>query len=151
MKITPLRILLVMDAVVLFSLGLFLVLEPKQVELAFHFTDLPGGVSYIIGLWGCVLATMAIGYAVAAMDPIRHLVWVQVGIARGALECVLGAIYLARGVVTWQQAGFGIIVAAVITVAYLVFYPRKPRLAGSGVPPPQTVSASSATSGKAGV
>ena len=101
MKITPLRILLVMDAVVLFSLGLFLVLEPKQVELAFHFTDLPGGVSYIIGLWGCVLATMAIGYAVAAMDPIRHLVWVQVGIARGALECILGAIYLARGVVTW--------------------------------------------------
>ncbi|SRR6266567_5789150 len=151
MKYSPLRILLAMDAVVLFLLGLLLILEPKQVELAFHFKDLPGGVSYIIGLWGCVLATMAIGYAVAAMDPIRHLVWVQVGIARGALECVLGAFYVARGIVTWQQAGFGIIVAAVITVAYLVFYPRKPRLAGSGAPPPQTVSASSATSGKAGV
>ena len=101
MKYSPLPILLAMDAVVLFLLGLLLILEPKQVELAFHFKDLPGGVSYIIGLWGCVLATMAIGYAVAAMDPIRHLVWVQVGIARGALECILGAIYLARGVVTW--------------------------------------------------
>src|SRR5881396_1705076 len=127
MKYSPLRILLALDAAVLFLLGLLLILAPKQVELAFHFADLPPGVSYIIGLWGCVQATVAIGYAVAALDPIRHLVWVQVGIARGALECLLGAIYLARGIVSWQQAGFGILVAALITVAYLVFYPRRPR------------------------
>src|SRR2546426_225204 len=67
-------------------------------------------------------------HAVAAMDPIRHVVWVQVGIARGALECVLGAIYLARGIVTWQQAGFGIMIAALVTVAYIVLYPRRPRV-----------------------
>jgi len=128
MKYSPLRILLALDAAVLFLLGLFLILAPKQVELAFHFKDLPNGVSYIIGLWGCILATMALGYGVASTDPIRHVVWVQVGIARGALECVLGTIYLARGVVTWQQAGFGIVLASLITVAYLVFYPRKPRV-----------------------
>jgi len=45
-------------------------------------------------------------YAVAATDPIRHVVWVQVGIARGTLECILGVLYLAWGVVGWQQAGF---------------------------------------------
>jgi len=128
MKYSPLRILLALDAAVLFLLGLFLILAPRQVELAFHFKDLPNGVSYIIGLWGCILATMAPGYAVAAMDPIRHVVWVQVGIARGALECVLGAIYLAQGIVTWQQAGFGIMIAALITVAYIVLYPRRPRV-----------------------
>src|SRR5438067_1486084 len=83
MKYSPLRILLALDAAVLFLLGLFLILAPKQVELAFHFKDLPNGVSYIIGLWGCILATMALGYGVASTDPIRHLVWVQVGIARG--------------------------------------------------------------------
>src|SRR6266700_3419379 len=145
MKLSPLRVLLVLVAVVLFLLGALLILAPRRVEFAFQFKDLPEGVSYIIGLWGCVLATMAIGYAVAALDPIRHVVWVQVGIARGALECVLGATYLARGIVTCHQAGFGIGVAAVITVAYLVFYPLSPRIAGSGAPPPQTVSASSAT------
>ena len=137
MKYSPLRILLALDAAVLFLLGLFLILAPKQVELAFHFKDLPAGVSYLIGLWGCVLATVAIGYAVAAMDPIRHVVWVQVGIARGALECILGALYLAWGVVGWQQAGFGIIIAALITIAYIVFYPRKPRsVTSSGSPNP---------------
>ena len=127
MKFSPLQILLAIDAIVLFVLGLLLMLAPRQVESAFHFRDLPEGVSYIIGLWGCVLVTVAMGYAVAALDPIRHVVWVHVAIARGALECVLGAIYLARGAVTWRQAGFGILVAALITVAYLVFYPRKPR------------------------
>src|SRR2546426_4855606 len=109
MKYSPLRILLAMDAAVLFLLGLMLILAPTQVELAFRFKDLPAGVSYILGLWGCVLATLAIGYALAAMNPMRHVVWVQVGIARGALECVLGAVYLARGVVSWQQAGFGLL------------------------------------------
>src|SRR6185369_9360061 len=135
MKYSPLRILLAMDAAVLGLLGLLLELAPKQVELAFRFKDLPEGVGYIIGLWGCVLVTMAMGYAVAATDPIRHVVWVQVGIARGTLECVLGALYLASGVVTWQQAGFGIIVAALITLAYIVFYPRKPHSVQSGGSP----------------
>ena len=137
MKYSPLRILLAMDAAVLGLLGLLLMLAPKQVELAFRFKDLPEGVGYIIGLWGCVLVTMAIGYAVAATDPIRHVVWVQVGIARGTLECVLGVLYLAWGVVTWQQAGFGIVVAALITLAYIVFYPRKPHsVQSTGNPTP---------------
>jgi hypothetical protein len=122
-RMQVLRLLLVLDAAVLLFLGALLILAPKSVQLAFHFKDLPAGVSYIIGLWGCVLVTMAAGYAVAATDPLRHLVWVQVGIARGALECVLGVIYLARGIVTWQQAAAGIVVAAAITIAYLVLYP----------------------------
>ena len=127
-KLQLLQLLLVVDATVLVLLGALLILAPKQVEFAFKFKDLPAGVTYIIGLWGCVLATMAAGYAVAATNPIRHVIWVQVGIARGALECALGLVYLARGIVTFQQAGFGIIVAALISLAYVVLYPRAPRL-----------------------
>ncbi len=123
MKLSLLRNLLLLDAAVLLLLGLLLVFVPKQVELAFGFKELPAGVSYILGLWGCVLGTMGVGYVVAASDPLRHKIWVQVGIARGALECVLGLVCLARGIVTFQQAGFGIIVAAIITVAYVACYP----------------------------
>lgn len=141
MKLSPLRVLLVLDAAVLFLLGALLMLAPRRVEFAFQFKDLPEGVSYIIGLWGCVLVTLAIGYAVAATDPIRHVVWVQVGIARGALECILGVLYLTQGVVGWQQAGFGIVVAALITLAYIVFYPRQPHLAPSGGSPNPSGSA----------
>jgi hypothetical protein len=68
---------------------------------------------------------MGCGYVIAATHPIKHVVWVQIGIARGALECLLGIVYLTRGVVTWQQAAFGIITAALITAAYSTLYPRE--------------------------
>jgi hypothetical protein len=129
MKLSLLRYLFLIDAGVLSLLGALLIFAPKQILTAFGFHDLPPAVSYLIGLWGCVLGTLAIGYVVAAANPVRHRVWAQVGIARGALECGIGLIYLARETVTFQQAGFGIIIAAVLTVAYVALYPRKPRLA----------------------
>ena len=128
MKFSLLRGLLLLDAAVLFLLGALLMFAPAQVERAFQFKDLPPAVSYLIGLWGCVFVTMGFGYLIAATNPVRHRVWIQVGIARGALECVFGMISLARGTVTFQQAGAGIIVAALISLAYLALYPRKPRL-----------------------
>jgi len=136
MKIKLLRYLLLLDAIVLVLLGALLIFAPGRVETAFHFQNLPDAVGYIIGMWGCVFATLGIGYAVAATDPIRHRAWVQVGIARGALECVLGLVYLAQGTVTFQQAGVGIILAGLMALAYIVLYPRKPRLVTEKSAPP---------------
>jgi hypothetical protein len=128
MKFLLLRYLLLIDAAVLFLLGAVLMVAPGSVERAFHFQGLPAPVNYLIGMWGCVLLTLGVGYAFASTNPIRHRVWIQVGIFRGFLECALGCLYLARGTVTFQQAGFGIAVAGAMALAYLVLYPRKPRL-----------------------
>jgi hypothetical protein len=128
MKLSLLRFLLLIDAGILFLLGAVLILAPGQVERAFHFQNLPPAVAYLMGLWGCVFATMALGYLVASTHPLRHRAWIQVGIARGALECALGLFYLVRGTVTFQQAGFGIIVAGLMAIAYIVLYPSRPRL-----------------------
>ena len=129
MKISYLRTLMMIDAAVLFWLGALLIIAPKWIENVFHFPDLPPGVNYLLGLWGCIFVTMGFGYAVAAQNPIRHRVWIQMGIARGSLECLLGIIYLLRGVVTFSQAWLGIVLAGLIALAYLVLYPRRPRLA----------------------
>jgi hypothetical protein len=123
-KLRATSILLALDAAVLFLLGTLLLVLPQHVEFAFGFRDLPIGVTYIIALFGCALLTMALGYWKASADPARHLVWAQVGIARGALEFGVGIVYLARGIVTFRQAGFGIIAAGLFAAAYLVFYPR---------------------------
>lgn len=125
---TFLRNLLLLDAAILFLLGALLILAPHMVERAFDFSSLPPAVSYLIGLWGCLFATTGIGYVIAATDPLKHLVWVQVGIARGAIEAAVGIYYLAQGVVSVRQAGFGIVAALLISVAYIALYPRKPRL-----------------------
>lgn len=124
MKLRVTGILLALDAAVLFLLGTLLLVLPQHVLFAFGFVDLPLGVTYIIALWGCVLLTMAIGYWKASADPVRHLVWAQVGIARGALECAVGIVYLLRGIVSFRQAGVGIILAGLFAAAYLIFYPR---------------------------
>jgi len=141
MKLALLRNLLMLDAAILFLLGAVLILAPHFVELAFNFASLPPAVNYLLGLWGCLFATLAAGYVIAAANPLKHLVWVQIGIARGAIECLLGLVYLARGTVTFRQAGFGIIVAALISIAYIVLYPRKPRL----IPPPASAAQPAAT------
>lgn len=138
MKLLLLRNLLLIDAAVLLLLGGLLLSMPVHVERAFHFEDLPAGVSYIIGLWGCALVTIGLGYVVAAMRPARHVLWVQIGILRGVSECLLGVIYLARGTVTFQQAGFGIIIAGLMAIAYIGLYPRAPRL----VPAPKPATPS---------
>jgi hypothetical protein len=125
MKLSMLRGLMMLDAAVLLLLGAILIVAPGSLESVFHFNNLPSVVNYLIGLWGCVFVTLGFGYVIAATNPMRHLVWAQIGIARGGLEMLLGLVYLGRGVVTWQQAGFGIIVAGLMAVAYVALYPRK--------------------------
>ena len=124
MKLRVTGILLALDAAVLFLLGTLLLVLPRHVLFAFGFADLPIGVTYIVALFGCALLTMALGYWKASADPVRHLVWAQVGIARGALECAVGIVYLLRGIVSFRQAGVGIILAGLFAAAYLIYYPR---------------------------
>jgi hypothetical protein len=123
-RVRALRVLLMADGTVLLLLGALLMLFPKRVEAAFHFANLPDGVSYLIGMWGCALVSLGVGYAVAAGDPARHVVWVKIGIVRALLETIFGGWAVRSGVVTWQQAGFGIIMAIFIAVAYIVLYPK---------------------------
>ena len=124
-RIRALRMLMMMDAVVLTGLGVLFITVPRRIETAFHFQNLPLGVDYMIGLWGCVFATVGLGYALAAVDPRRNVLWVQMGIARGLLEAVFGAMCVLRQVISWEQGAFGIFTAVFIAAAYAVLYPRK--------------------------
>lgn len=119
-----LRMLMTMDATVLFLLGVAFICCPRTISAAFHFKDLPVAMNFLIGLWGCALATLGVGYFIAAVDPVRHRLWVCIGIARGAAEAIFGWTCLARGIVTWQQSGLTILLAAFMAIAYLVLYPR---------------------------
>ena len=140
MRTAFLRKLLLLDAVVLFVLGAFLIFLPESIEQAFHFDNLPGGVSYIVGLWGCASMAMSLGYLAAARNPIRHIVWVQLGMARGAAELTFGLVCICRGVVTFPQSAFGTVIAGLMALGYAVFYPRKPRLLQGGVSSPPSVA-----------
>jgi hypothetical protein len=128
MKLTLLRYLLMLDAVILAVLGALLIFAPHQIETYFHFNDLPATVSYLIGLWGCVMLSLAAAYAIVSRDPIRHRFWIDIGIVRALLEAIFGATALARGSVNFSQAGVGTMLAAALAIAYLLLYPRPPRV-----------------------
>jgi hypothetical protein len=128
MKITLLRCLLVLDAVVLAMMGVLFIFEPHRIATYFHFNDLPNSVSYLIGLWGCVMLSLAAAYGLVSRDPIRHRLWIDIGIVRALLEAGLGVVSLAKGTVNFSQAGSGTILAAALVLAYLLLYPRPPQV-----------------------
>ena len=124
-RLRMLRVLLALDATVLLTLGGLFMALPSKVGLAFGFRDLAPAACYLIGLWGCALISLGIGYACAVGDPVRNVTWVRAGIVRGALECAFGFVVLGQHMVTWHQAAFGTIVAGAIAVAYLILYPAE--------------------------
>jgi hypothetical protein len=120
-----LRLLLAVDAAVLLAMGALFMAMPAKVELVFGFHDLPGTAGYLIGLWGCALISLGVGYAFAIADPVRNITWVQAGIVRGALECLFGFLVLSQHMVTWHQAAFGTVLSGAIAAGYLVLYPKE--------------------------
>jgi hypothetical protein len=124
-RIRALRMLMAMDGTVLVLLGIAFLFSPTQIEAAFQFKDVPPPVNFLIGLWGCALLTLGIGYGIAALNPVQHRLWVTIGILRGAMEALFGWWCLARGIVTWKQSGLTILLAAFMALAYLALYPRQ--------------------------
>lgn len=119
-----LTLVLVLDAAVLLIFGLSLMLAPARTAEAFEVALPMPSAELILGMWGAAMATLGAGYFIAAMDPQRHVVLIQIGIARGLIELGLGTGCLLRGVATWRQAGLGIVAGALVAVAYTVLYPR---------------------------
>jgi hypothetical protein len=120
-----LRVLLAMDATVLLAMGALFMAMPTNVGVAFGFRNLPPPACYLIGLWGCALISLGIGYAYAVGDPVRNVTWVRAGIVRGALECMFGFVVLGQHMVTWNQAAFGTIIAGAIATGYVLLYPME--------------------------
>lgn len=125
-NLRSLRLWMLGDAVLLGALGLAMVFRADLVEAALGFRDLPRAVNYTVAMHGCVMLSLAYGYCLAALNPNRSVLWVQMAVVRAVLEVLAGAAFVAYGVVTFRQACPAIGAAAVVAVGYLVLYPRSP-------------------------
>jgi hypothetical protein len=126
-RIRALRMLMALDGTVLLLLGIAFLCCPKQIEAAFQFEGISPSVNFLIGLWGCALLSLGIGYFGAALNPVENRLWIVVGVVRGALEAIFGWWCLSHGIVTWKQSGLTILLAAFMALAYLALYPRRSR------------------------
>ena len=130
MKRSLLRLLLMLDAATLLIVGIAFIVAPARCLALFGFENAPANITFIVATFGVVYATMGIGTVLAAQSPVRNAAWVQVAIVRGIGECLVSAMYVLQGVVTWRQGGLTIVLPAAVAVGCLALYP-KPE-----IPPP---------------
>jgi hypothetical protein len=114
---------MVADGIVLGLFGLGLVLTPQAMYRLFDMA-LAGPASYVAGMWGALLLTVAAGYVLAAPQPAARPVFVQVGLARAVVELGVSLFYLGSQTISFKQAAAGMFLALWFGLAYLVLYPR---------------------------
>jgi len=141
-RLRLLQVLMALDAVVLMALGVLFMTAPSFLGMSLRIRGIPTleGVShdnyfsmirsmpeldYMIGLWGCALISLGIGYLFSIRHPARNVNWARAGIVRGALECMFGFVAMQHHFVRWDQAALGTVVAGAFAAAYLILYPAE--------------------------
>lgn len=129
--IKALRVSMVVWAAIGILVGLGLVFAPQQLgQMEGYSTNGPLYIEYFLALLGVTYIALSAFIIRAAQDPMKHIMWVQFAIAWAILCVVIGASSIGRGIVTFGQAGMGLIIDAVFAVLFLVFYPwRSARVA----------------------
>ena len=106
-------------------LGLMLIVAPNQAASMFGFGEISDYTKYFMALCGISFIAPGVWLVVAGRDPLRHITWVKFAVLWSILAVVAGLYSIVQGVVTFSQAGTGIILDAVFAVAFLVLYPYR--------------------------
>ena len=104
-------------------LGLMLIVAPNQAASMFGFGEIADYTRYFMALCGISFIAPGVWLVVAGRNPLQHITWVKFAILWSILALVAGLYSIVQGVVTFNQAGTGIILDAVFAVAFLALYP----------------------------
>ena len=123
-----LKVTMIVWGVLHILLGLAFIFVPEELGEMFGYTA--EGPEYMLSF----LASLGVGMVVpgifvivAARDPVKHILWVKFAILAAVLSLVIELYSVIQDYVTFDQAMMGIILPAVFTAAFLIFYPwRKP-------------------------
>jgi len=123
--IKSLKAALIIFAALAILQGLILIAIPDQGGAWLGFAKGPAFVYNFLALLGLQMIVGGFFLIIAAKDPIRNILWVQYAIALAILMVAGNGYSILRGYVTFKQAGPGIIMDAIFTVAFLILYPRR--------------------------
>ena len=119
-----LAVLMLLDALVLLVSGGVLMVRPVAVGRSLGLVRFNRVWLVPLGLWGCTLVALGVGYLLGAANPWRSRVLVQLGLVRGALEFGLGLYYLAKGIAVGLPLELTVALAGFFAAGYAVCYPR---------------------------
>jgi len=127
LRVKLLKVVLNADGFVLVLIGLLLMFASNLMFDIFNMPEMPTAINYITCMWGALMATMGVGYFLAARNPHLATNWVIVGIFRAIFEVVVSVYYVVIKAVSTQNAWLGMALAAWFALAYLVLYPYRKR------------------------
>jgi hypothetical protein len=127
--IKGLTVVMIVWAVVGILFGLGFVFAPTQICSMIGFEKGPAYMPYFLAFVGISWMLAGVFVIIAARDPLKHIMWVQLAIVWSLLDALAALYFIIRGNVNFSQAGMGLILDIVFVVAFLVFYPwRKARV-----------------------
>ncbi len=106
---------------ILFGLGF--VFAPEQLCSMFGFEKAPTYVPYFLAFIGISYIVAGVFVIIAARNPLKHIMWVQLAIAWSLLDALSALYFIIRGNVNFSQAGMVPIIDVVFVVAFLALYP----------------------------
>ena len=121
--IKPLKVTMIVYAVIGILFGLAYIFVPQQLAAMFGHGSVPALAATMAALFGFSLVAAGSFLIIAARDPLKHILWVKYAIVF-ALFMLVGESYsIILGRLTLEQGLTAIIIHGVIAAALLAFYP----------------------------
>ena len=121
--IRGLKIVMIIWAAIGILLGLAFVFFPTQLGAMQGYEKGPAWSPYLHAMLGITFIAIGAFLIVAARDPLRNILWVQLVITLTILMVAVEVYSLIRGFVTFEQVGMSIIIDAVFFVVFMALYP----------------------------
>ena len=128
--IKPLKVTMIVYAVIGILFGLAYIFVPRQLAAMFGHGELPTLAGALTAALGVSFVSACIFLIIAARDPIKHILWVKYAIVFAILSLAAELYSVIMGYLTLGQAGTAIIIHAVIAAALLAFYPWRAERSG---------------------
>ena len=123
-KNSILKFTLYFIGVVQIGLGLTFLLTPKMYPQMVNLTQAPDWVSWMLVFTSARMIGFGIGMFIAAQDPIRHKLWIQIMIGLQTMDWVGTVFYIFSGVVTIVQVSTASFLPIIFLVLLAYSYPR---------------------------
>ena len=121
--IKALRVVLIVWAAIAILIGLVFIFFPSQLGSMMGYEKGSAYILYLLELLGVSHIAPCVFLIIAARDPLKNIMWVQLAITWAILVAVVAAYSIMRGFVTFGQEGTALIINAVFAVALLALYP----------------------------
>ncbi|MBC8469049.1 MAG: hypothetical protein H8D56_06215 [Planctomycetes bacterium] len=129
--IKPLKVTMIVYAVIGILFGLGYIFVPRQLSAMFGHDALPALAAALAAALGASFVSACIFLIIAARDPLKHILWVKYAIVFAILMLAAELYSVIMGYLTLGQAGTAIIIHAIIAAALLAFYPWRAARSGA--------------------